>query len=252
MTCKRQSRTLESQSPLSSSKIVSLQALKFRYPGQSSWLMQIPSLDIRPGEKVFLRGPSGCGKSTLLEILSGLLSPSEGKISVLGSDLTALSSRQRDRFRADHVGYIFQRFNLLPYLTARENILLPLRLRSRTINDFEQDLSQLANSLGISEIMNQRTSQLSVGQQQRVAAARALIGSPELLLADEPTSALDEEHRERFIKLLFDLCSLKKITLLFVSHDRSLENLFDRSLHWAEINGPVAQTVPHPSDGGAR
>lgn len=201
-------------------------------------LISIPELKVNQGEKVFLFGPSGCGKSTLLEILSGVLSADSGQILINGQDLHLLSPAQKDQFRAENISYIFQNFNLLPYLNIFENITLPLSFKKDKI-DFKNvrvEVEELCRRLGILEHIDQSISQLSVGQQQRVAVARALISKPKVILADEPTSALDFDHRDQFLKLLFENCSEKNITLVFVSHDQTLKTLFDRTIAFKEIN----------------
>lgn len=186
------------------------------------------------GEKVFLYGPSGTGKSTLLETLAGVLVPQKGVVQILGEDLHQLTSAQRDHFRALHMGYIFQSFNLIPYLNIEENILLPLKLQGREV--VQSEFSRLVESLGLKNFLHQKVTDLSVGQQQRVAVARALIGKPQIILADEPTSALDHEHRENFLKILFEECERNQTTLIFVSHDLSLQKLFSRSVALKEVN----------------
>ena len=201
-------------------------------------ILNIPDLEINQGEKIFLHGPSGCGKSTFLEIVSGVLNFNEGQVEIAGHSLSAMSSSQKDQFRSKHIGYIFQNFNLLPYLSIFENITLPLYLNGKIkyIQNLNSEVDLICEKLGILELIHKNVSQLSVGQQQRVAVARALISQPELILADEPTSALDFDHRNKFLNLLFEICSEKKITLIFVSHDHSLKNLFDRSIAFNEIN----------------
>ncbi len=219
--------------------LVLLKDVEFRYESAQEKTLDIPSLSILPGEKVFLYGPSGSGKSTFLEILAGVLTPQSGRVEILGKNLSEMKSHERDLFRAGHLGYVFQSFNLIPYLSVEENILLPLSLshirRERT-KDTEAEVSHLCQSLGIAAFRHRRVTELSVGQQQRVAVARALLGSPELILADEPTSSLDFDHREKFIRLLFQVCEEKGTTVLFVSHDRSLEKLFSRSVSFHDIN----------------
>jgi len=219
--------------------LVHLQDVEFQYESAKDKTLDIPSLKIEKGEKVFLFGPSGSGKSTFLEILSGVLTAQKGSVEILGKNLTKMKSGERDQFRAGHLGYIFQSFNLIPYLSVEENILLPLSLsplRRERLKDVEAEIEHLCSSLGISAFRQRRVTELSVGQQQRVAVARALLGSPELILADEPTSSLDFDHREKFIQLLFRVCEEKGTTVLFVSHDRTLEKLFTRSISFHDIN----------------
>ncbi len=224
-------------------ELVQIRDLGFAWPGQRE-LLDIPALSLGAGESLFLRGPSGSGKTTLLGLLGGVQRPSRGQVKILGKDLNALSSRARDRFRVDHTGYIFQQFNLLPFLSVRDNVELPCRFsRSRAeragkrYGSVAQAAQTLLEHLGLSaSVQESRADRLSIGQQQRVAAARALIGQPELIIADEPTSALDFDTRETFIRLLFAECREAGASLLFVSHDRSLAPLFDRELSLAEIN----------------
>lgn len=220
--------------------LIEISKLKFSYREDLPPVLDIPEFSMSAGERVFLLGPSGSGKSTLLEILSGVLVPREGEIRVSGRSLGTLSPAERDRFRGTHLGYVFQSFNLIPYLSIRENIGLPARLnparRARVRGDLETEIVRLAARLGLEPFLDRRVGELSVGQQQRVAAARALLGSPELILADEPTSALDFDHREKFIRLLFETAVESGSGVLFVSHDRSLRDLFDRSLDLAAIN----------------
>ncbi|WP_281645961.1 ABC transporter ATP-binding protein [Parendozoicomonas sp. Alg238-R29] len=217
---------------------------------QFSWKAGTPVLDIqeliiRQGEKVFIRGPSGSGKTTLLGLLGGVLTPERGQVAVLGADLNNLSPSKRDHFRAEHIGFIFQMFNLIPYLSVIENVTLPLGFAdARKYNiiqtgvEEKQEAIRLLNHLGLTdpELIKRSVTELSIGQQQRVAAARALIGKPDIIIADEPTSALDTDTREAFIKLLFEECEAAGSTLVFVSHDPTLEPLFDRSIPLHTIN----------------
>ncbi|MAB41252.1 MAG: methionine ABC transporter ATP-binding protein [Pseudomonadales bacterium] len=218
--------------------------LQFAWPGQPV-LLDIPAFSLQAGERLFLKGPSGSGKTPLLGLLGGVHQPQQGAISLLGQSLRQLSSLRRDRFRADHTGYLFQQFNLLPYLSVLDNVTLPCRFsalrRERALRQqptLDTAAEHLLRELGLSDAtLHQRSAgALSIGQQQRVAAARALIGSPELVIADEPTSALDADSRDAFLKLLFDECEQMGSSLLFVSHDTSLATRFDRALSLAELN----------------
>ena len=204
-------------------------------------VLTMDQLRIETGERVFIKGASGTGKSTLLGLIAGILTPNSGSLSVLGEDLTAMNATARDRFRATHLGVIFQMFNLLPYLPAGQNILLAGQFSDSRKATVKQARDLMAH-LGLEprQYWNSRPGELSVGQQQRVATARALIGGPELILADEPTSALDADTRDRFIELLMKECAENKTALLFVSHDASLAHHFDRSLDLAELNGVVS------------
>ncbi|MNQ30501.1 putative ABC transporter ATP-binding protein [compost metagenome] len=233
-----------------SNALISLSNLGFAWPGQAQ-LLDIPSFTLERGESLFLKGPSGSGKTTLLGLLGGVQTPGRGSIRLLDQELSTLSASARDRFRVDHTGYIFQQFNLLPFLSVRENVELPChfsRLRaSRAIQrhgSIDQAAATLLAHLGLKEprLLERRADELSIGQQQRVAAARALIGQPELVIADEPTSALDFDAREAFLQLLFAECREAGASLLFVSHDQSLARLFDRSLSLAELNRAATPT----------
>lgn len=222
---------------------VVLENTEFAY-GTGPTVLRVRELRIERGEKVFIFGPSGSGKTTLLGLLAGVLRSDSGTVRVLGTDLGTLSSRRRDALRAAHIGYIFQMFNLIPYLSVQENIVLPCRLsaaRRARLNGTDPDAAAraLAESLEIGGLLHERVTRLSVGQQQRVAAARALIGAPELIVADEPTSALDSDRRAQFLQLLFERCSAAAATLIFVSHDRQLATLFDRAVSLAELNRAV-------------
>ena len=219
---------------------VLLEDAGFAY-GSGASVLRVPRLQIERGEKVFIFGPSGSGKTTLLGLLAGVLRSDSGIVRVLGTDLGALSSGRRDAIRATHIGYIFQMFNLIPYLSVLENIVLPCRLsaeRRKRLDGIPADdaARSLADALQIGGLLRERVTRLSVGQQQRVAAARALIGSPELIVADEPTSALDSDRREQFLELLFERCAAADATLVFVSHDRHLQHMFDRAVSLDELN----------------
>ncbi|MFK8332741.1 ABC transporter ATP-binding protein [Pseudomonas sp. BJa5] len=227
-----------------SQALIELTDLGFAWPGQAP-LLDIPALRLQAGESLFLKGPSGSGKTTLLGLLGGVQKPDRGCIRLLGQDLAQLKLAARDRFRVDHTGYIFQQFNLLPFLSVRENVELPCRFsptRARRASERHGSIDQAAATLlahlGLKDpgLLARRADSLSIGQQQRVAAARALIGQPELVIADEPTSALDADTREAFIRLLFAECRDAGSSLLFVSHDQSLAPLFDRQLSLLELN----------------
>jgi putative ABC transport system ATP-binding protein len=219
---------------------VEIEQLSFSYR-TSKVVLRVPALVIAKGERIFLHGPSGSGKTTLLGILAGVLKAQDGSVKILGQDLMRMSGPARDALRGAHIGYIFQMFNLIPYLNVLENITLPCRIspkRQERLNgrSREDEAKILAGRLGIGPIVADNVVDLSVGQQQRVAAARALMGAPGLIIADEPTSSLDEDHREGFLQLLFDQCREIGSTLIFVSHDRRMMPLFDRAISLSEIN----------------
>ncbi|MES2957018.1 MAG: ABC transporter ATP-binding protein [Pseudomonadota bacterium] len=221
--------------------------LRFRWPGAAADCLSITSLKVERGACVFVYGPSGCGKSTLLSLLAGVLSPTQGELRVLGHDLGRMSAPGRDRLRADTIGYLFQQFNLLPYLSAIDNVMLPTRLSALRRTKAERSGTALSRGQALLSAMGlgarewgQRAAALSVGQQQRVAAARALIGDPALVIADEPTSALDATRRDEFMDLLITACHGAGSTLVFVSHDTALARRFDISLELPALNAAPA------------
>ncbi len=224
--------------------VISIEDLRFRWPGQAAPCLEFARFDVTAGERVFIHGPSGSGKSTLLGLLGGVLTPERGALRVLGADLATLPSSQHDRFRADHVGFLFQMFNLVPYLSVLDNVLLPCRFsarrRERAVaagDSVRNEAERLLAHLDIGgDLLKRPATNLSVGQQQRVAAARALLGKPELIIADEPTSALDAGRQSAFIDLLLRECAGAGSTLLFVSHDRRLAGHFTREIALAELN----------------
>jgi putative ABC transport system ATP-binding protein len=222
----------------SSSVALHIEQLRYRWPGTAADVLNIDTLSVAAGERVFLRGPSGCGKSTLLALMAGVLLPDAGMVALLDQPWSALSSARRDRRRADHLGYIFQQFNLLPYLSVLDNVRLPCRFsRRRAERTRPGEPERLLARSGLAEpLWSRPASALSVGQQQRVAAVRALIGGPELVVADEPTSALDEDLRESFMGLLLDSCAEAGSALVFVSHDSRLAAHFDRQLDLPTLN----------------
>lgn len=224
--------------------LLTLKDVEFAWPNSAPFL-NIASFEIAPGEHVFLKGPSGSGKSTLLGLISGVLSAQKGEISFDGQDLAKLSGGARDRVRATDMGVIFQLFNLLPYLSVISNVTLPCKLsaarRNRVTNggdDLETEARRLLERLGLTDekLLNSPVTNLSVGQQQRVAAARALIGAPKLIIADEPTSALDTRARDAFLALLKEESEHAGSALLFVSHDDGLGDAFHRRVDLTQIN----------------
>jgi putative ABC transport system ATP-binding protein len=218
-------------------EVIGLEQVRFRWPGQSSHIVSIDELSLDAGEHLFVRGSSGSGKTTLLNLLCGVHAPSSGTIRLLGTDLSRLAPGRRDQFRADHIGVIFQQFNLLPYLSTLENVTLACsfsgrkKRRASESTDVRETARSLLADLGLEpELHRASVNKLSVGQQQRVAVARALIGGPEILIADEPTSALDVDNRDRFMDLLFRETEARGCTLVFVSHDPHLAGRFGRSI----------------------
>jgi putative ABC transport system ATP-binding protein len=231
--------------PAATDDVVDLSGVRFSWHAAAPPVVAIDSLRVARGERLLLRGPSGSGKSTLLSLLAGVLKAQTGSVRVLGQELGALGGAVRDRFRADHIGVIFQMFNLIPYLSVQENVCLPCAFSSRRRERCEQSGTSVREvaarlldhlDMGGEEMSRRQVTELSVGQQQRVAAARSLIGAPELVLADEPTSSLDADRRAAFLELLFRECARERATLIFVTHDVTLAPLFDRAMEFADLN----------------
>jgi putative ABC transport system ATP-binding protein len=223
--------------------VVRMSGVRFRWRGARAFSLAIDDFALPARERVLLVGPSGAGKSTFLSLLCGIVTPSAGKLEVLGTDMTKLSGARRDHFRAEHFGIIFQMFNLLPYGSILDNVVLPLsfsqkrRARASQNGGIEAEAERLLKSLGLdpAELHGLSAASLSVGQQQRVAAARALIGRPELIVADEPTSALDRSRQLAFLDLLFAEVAEAGATLIMVSHEEELGKHFDRVLRLDDI-----------------
>ena len=224
--------------------ILDIDKLRFAWTRGGELCLDIEALRVAAGETVFLYGPSGCGKSTLLSLMAGVLLPQQGSILLGGRDWAGMRASQRDRYRVEQVGYIFQQFNLLPYLSVLDNVMAPCRFSSaRQSSAIQQAGSvraaaeQWLRGMGLdSRLWNTPASNLSVGQQQRVAAARALIGKPALVIADEPTSALDESRRNDFLNLLLSACHAANSALVFVSHDQRIAERFGRHINLPSIN----------------
>jgi putative ABC transport system ATP-binding protein len=240
---------------------IELKDVQFRWPKADHIILDIPAFTIRSQQHLFVRGPSGSGKSTLLSLLTAINTPEKGRISLLGTDICQLKPRQRDQFRADNIGYIFQQFNLLPYLSVVDNVCLACEFSSKrkqkiitkyssAKDPIRSEAIRLLTALNLpTDIQNQKASHLSIGQQQRVAAARALMGSPSLVIADEPTSALDYDNREAFIKLLMQEVACNEATLIFVSHDPTLEPLFDQTIDLAQMNQNAQRKIHANQEG---
>lgn len=230
----KQTTNIDSPAPYPAA---SVQNLRFAYHKHGPVVLDIPNWSVEQGAQVFLQGRSGSGKSTLLNLLTGVLQPTSGSVEILGQNLGQLSNRRRDRFRAAHIGFVFQQFNLLPYLSVADNILLAAYFNHQAGKDVHQRMLQLLQMLGLDEhILNKQAAALSVGQQQRVAIARALINDPKMLIVDEPTSSLDSDARDAFMRLLLRVTEQGNKTLLFVSHDQSLAHHFSNSLNLKQIN----------------
>lgn len=216
---------------------LTLDDVRFRWPGRASFGLSVPAFRVEAGERVLLIGESGSGKSTLLSLICGIVTADAGHVQIGATDLSALRAGARDRFRAERIGVIFQQFNLLPYASVSDNILLPLRFApERRRRMAAGEAGALCTALDLPEgILTTAAGRLSVGQQQRVAVARALIGQPPLIVADEPTSALDATTQDIFLGLLFDRIAAAGSSLLMVSHDERLGARFDRTVRLSDI-----------------
>jgi putative ABC transport system ATP-binding protein len=217
---------------------INIKNLEFSYPSSLNPVIKINDLQIAEGERVFLFGPSGHGKSTLLNLLAGVLDSKKGDLNVLGHNLSLLSQNKKDLLRGSEIGYIFQIFNLIPYLNLKENIILPCLINKKRAHgvDYEKQADELIVTLGLVDHINKPVTDLSIGQQQRVAAARALIGNPKLIIADEPTSSLDETNTTEFMNLLIREWEKRQFTLIFVSHDERLKKYFKTTISLPSVN----------------
>jgi putative ABC transport system ATP-binding protein len=219
-----------------------LSDVAYAWPGTAAFELFVDDFIVTAGERLLIMGPSGCGKSTLLSLICGIVHPQAGRIEVAGMDIARLRGGACDRFRADHFGLIFQMFNLLPYGNSLDNVLLPLSFSPKRRERAQQDgpaageAARLLGRLGLAtNLQGRKAASLSVGQQQRVAVARALIGRPDIIMADEPTSALDRDSQAEFLALLFDESSRVGATLVMVSHDEALATHFDRTVQFDAI-----------------
>jgi putative ABC transport system ATP-binding protein len=220
-----------------------MSAVEFAWPGRQPFSLKIDTFVLPARQRFLLLGPSGSGKSTFLSLICGINAPKSGAVRVLDTDLASLAGSARDRFRAGHIGIIFQMFNLLPYGSILDNVVLPLSFaagrqkRAAGIGSASAEAVRLLGRLGLDmgQLQDHSSSDLSVGQQQRVAVARALIGRPELIVADEPTSALDRDHRARFLELLFAEIEEAQASLIMVSHDQELGPLFDQIVRLEDV-----------------
>jgi putative ABC transport system ATP-binding protein len=201
------------------------------------------SLDIAEGELTAVMGPSGSGKSTLMHILAGLDRPTEGEVSIAGADITRLDDTQLTKLRRDHIGFIFQFFNLLPMLTAEENILLPLDLAGQKVD--RDWLGELVRRVGLAERLKHRPSEMSGGQQQRVAVARALVSRPTVMFADEPTGNLDSRTGAEILELMRESVDGLGQTTVMVTHDAHAAAIADRVLFLAD--GEIVNDLPRSS-----
>jgi len=208
-----------------------LQTLGLEYHYQQGKKIVFPEIELKRGQRLLISGFSGCGKTTLLSLIAGALKLQAGDIKFDHHEYSSMSSLLLDKFRADHVGYIFQTLNLIPFLSVSENIGLGIRFsqsRKSRVANLNQEINRLLESLGLEkEVLNTPVNRLSVGQQQRVAAARALLGKPDLILADEPTSALDSDTTNKFLNEVMETFDPSKQAIIMVSHDSSIAPYFD-------------------------
>ena len=216
---------------------IQISKLEFSYTSGSGFHMFIPELEISASECVAFVGPSGSGKTTLLNLLAGTLVPQSGRIKVAGQQLDGMTEGVRRRFRIDRVGQVFQAFELLEYLTVKENILLPRLIDPARKDDAESQkrIETLLASVGLPDMANKRPSELSHGERQRVAVCRAMLNHPQLLLADEPTGNLDQANKQKVVDLLIKQAKAHDSMLLMVTHDRSMLDAFERVIDFARL-----------------
>ena len=217
-----------------------LKTLGLEYHYRDGKKIIFPEIEVGKGERLLIRGFSGCGKTTLLSLIAGALKLQNGDIKFDGNEYSKMSSLLLDKFRADHIGYIFQTLNLIPFLSVSENIALGIKFsksRKSKVNDFNQEIVRLVSSLGLGkEVLKTPVNRLSVGQQQRVAVARALLGKPDLILADEPTSALDSGTTQKFLNEVMETFDSTRQAIIMVSHDTSIAPYFDSVIDFNSNN----------------
>jgi ABC-type lipoprotein export system ATPase subunit len=201
-------------------------------------ILDVPHLKVAPGEQLVIRGRSGGGKTTLLNAIAGLATVDSGRILVGGIDVVRLPEVARDRFRAQHIGYVFQTFNLLAGFTALENVLLGMTFTGQRSD--RRHAEELLEKVGLSGRKSHRPAALSVGEQQRVAVARALANRPVLLLADEPTANIDPAHQQQVVELLREVCRSENVAMLLVTHAPEVAEQFERVEHLEELNRVIA------------
>jgi putative ABC transport system ATP-binding protein len=202
--------------------------------GERVDVLDVPGFALEAGEQAALEGTSGSGKSTLLHVISGIMRPDSGRVEVAGTDITRLPENRRDRLRADTLGLVFQQFNLLPGFTALENVLVAMSFGSGRPD--RSRATALLEAVGLGHRLHHKPAELSIGQQQRVAVARALANKPRVILADEPTASVDAAHQQQVIDLLRNTCTEHGVALLVVTHDAAIAGQFPRRLALHEFN----------------
>ncbi len=234
-----------SSSPTSSGPVIELADVRkaFSVPGgEPLTILDISSLQIAAGDLVALEGQSGSGKSTLLNVISGIMRPDAGRVVIGGIDITKLAEPQRDRLRADRIGLVFQQFNLLPGFTALENVLVAMAFGTRPTD--RGRAAALLTAVGLGERLHHKPAALSIGQQQRVAVARALANRPRVLLADEPTASIDPAHQQQVIDLLQTTCRDEGVALLVVTHAPEVASQFPVRYRLEDFNRAAAAHAP--------
>lgn len=216
--------------------MVSCAQVRYRYPGES-FSLRLERFETAAGETVAIVGPSGCGKTTLLRLISGILTPQSGEITVSGRSIGRLSFAERQRFRIATIGLVFQEFELLDYLTVRQNVLLPYRISGTLAADdgAEARAAALLEQTGIAALADRLPGELSQGERQRTALCRALVTRPALILADEPTGSLDPENQARSVALLREQAGAAGAALIMVTHDPEVLDGFDRVVRLPDL-----------------
>lgn len=199
-------------------------------------ILNIAEFQLARGEQVVLIGQSGGGKTTLLNVIAGITSPDSGEVKIGGTDITRLHESARDRFRAERIGYVFQTFNLLPAFTALENVLLGMSFGGKAVN--RHRATELLEQVGLGHRLHHKPAQLSVGEQQRVSVARALVNTPQVLLADEPTANVDPAHQQSVLDLIRQSCREHDVALLMVTHAPEVAGQFERVERLTDFNRP--------------
>jgi putative ABC transport system ATP-binding protein len=202
--------------------------------------LKLEKLEIQNGEKVAFIGSSGCGKTTLFNLISGMLTPTKGNVIVEDVDLTTLNESERDLFRANHIGYIFQDFNLFPDFTVLQNVVIPMSFSKRySKGEMEKEAIAMLKRVGLEDKKDQKVKTLSGGERQRVAIARSIVNKPNIILADEPTGNLDFKNGAKIMDLIIQIAKEENATLLVITHNNSQLDLFDRSINIEELNEAI-------------